>query len=115
MTSPQNGADPCRRCGRFFPPGTGRTRAAVLKEKGRRGWFCGDCSELLTVKPTDTLNAETNFFPDLREGEDPRPAMEVCNHCPVRVECLDYAVADPHTSGIWGGVLFTSRKGRVRR
>jgi len=59
--------------------------------------------------------AETNFFPDLREGEDPRPAMEVCNHCPVRVECLDYAVADPHTSGIWGGVLFTSRKGRVRR
>jgi hypothetical protein len=51
VTSPQNGADPCRRCGRFFPPGTGRTRAAVLKEKGRRGWFCGDCAELLTIKP----------------------------------------------------------------
>jgi WhiB family redox-sensing transcriptional regulator len=49
------------------------------------------------------------FFPSL--GTDPAKARVICSICPVRQECLDYAVADAEIVGIWGG---TSAKQRQR-
>lgn len=43
-------------------------------------------------------------------GDDSLNGKEVCGVCPVRAECLEYAVADPSLIGIWGG---TSPKQRV--
>ena len=42
------------------------------------------------------------FFPAL--GESTAAAKAVCASCEVRVECLDAALADEATEGIWGGV-----------
>jgi WhiB family transcriptional regulator, redox-sensing transcriptional regulator len=42
------------------------------------------------------------FFPST--GMSPAAAKAVCAGCEVRVECLDAALADEATGGIWGGV-----------
>ncbi len=37
-------------------------------------------------------------------------AREVCGQCPVRVECLDYALETNQDSGIWGGTSEDERR-----
>lgn len=34
----------------------------------------------------------------------------VCAECPVRADCLEYALADPHLTGIWGGLTDRERQ-----
>jgi WhiB family transcriptional regulator, redox-sensing transcriptional regulator len=57
------------------------------------------------------------FFPVSstgRGGEEAR-AKVVCGRCPVRAECLDYAMtAGTSLQGIWGGTSDTDRT-RLRR
>lgn len=36
-------------------------------------------------------------------GGNPRPAQQVCLQCPVRNECLQYALDLQIDSGVWGG------------
>lgn len=49
------------------------------------------------------LTAE-QFFPDDETNEEAtRPARTVCGECPVRVECLDHAVTENLSDGIFGG------------
>ncbi len=38
-----------------------------------------------------------------------RDAITMCSRCPVRIECLAYAVEAHEPAGIWGGVEFPSR------
>ena len=47
------------------------------------------------------------FYP---EQPDFREARMVCRRCPVRVECLDYALGWPELFGVWGGQLFINGK-----
>lgn len=47
------------------------------------------------------------FFPVGRES--PRRALAVCRRCPVRTECLDYALTRPQ-HGIWGGTTSDQRR-----
>lgn len=63
---------------------------------------------------TWALCAETDseaFFP--AKGESPRQAKAVCASCPVRLECLEYALKSG-AIGIWGGTTETQRR-RMRR
>jgi WhiB family redox-sensing transcriptional regulator len=48
------------------------------------------------------------WFPRL--GEDPEPGKVICRSCPVRVECLEYAL-DTDAQGFWAG---TSQRARAR-
>ncbi|WUU93868.1 WhiB family transcriptional regulator [Spirillospora sp. NBC_01491] len=48
------------------------------------------------------------FFPET--GAPTQQAKRVCRSCPVRSECLDYALAHGETYGVWGGL-----SGRERR
>lgn len=49
------------------------------------------------------------FFP--LAGMDARPALSVCREvCPVRAQCLEYALETGQVDGIWGGV----RQDRLR-
>ena len=41
------------------------------------------------------------WFPET--GESNREAKAVCRRCPVRDDCLDYALAHDERFGIWGG------------
>lgn len=55
------------------------------------------------------LNA-TLFHPE--RGESADQAKAVCATCPVRTECLDYAMATDQQFGLWGGL---SERGRGQR
>ena len=50
------------------------------------------------------------FFPP--KGGSVRIPKRICFRCPVRVECLEFALADPETGrwGIWGGTTERQRR-----
>jgi WhiB family transcriptional regulator, redox-sensing transcriptional regulator len=55
------------------------------------------------------------FFPE--QGGSAKPAKQVCHRCPVRADCLDYAIATRQQFGIWGGLSEQERRrlrGRAR-
>lgn len=52
------------------------------------------------------------FFPE--PGASVQEAKAVCAGCPVREECLDYAMSHHENWGIWGGVTARERA-RMRR
>ena len=52
------------------------------------------------------------FFPE--RGASTREAKEVCRGCVVRVDCLEFAIANGEKFGIWGGMSERERR-RVRR
>lgn len=57
------------------------------------------------------LCAETDpgaFFPE--DGEPAGPAKRVCRSCPVRAECLDYALSTGQEYGVWGGMSEQERR-----
>ena len=43
-----------------------------------------------------------------------REAKRICRDCPVRRECLAYALFEPVDHGIWGGLTERERR-RMRR
>ncbi len=48
------------------------------------------------------------FFPE--RGESAEPARQVCARCPVRQPCLDFAVSNRITHGVWGGLAERERR-----
>lgn len=58
--------------------------------------------------------AETDpeaFFPE--KGETPRDAKRVCNDnggCPVKDQCLEYALEHGERYGVWGGLSERERR-----
>ena len=60
------------------------------------------------------LCAETDpeaFFPE--KGGSTRDAKRVCTGCPVRAQCLEFALENDERFGIWGGLSERERR-RVR-
>ena len=49
------------------------------------------------------------FYPE--RGHSAGPARQVCARCPVRQPCLDYALSNRITHGIWGGLTERERRG----
>jgi WhiB family redox-sensing transcriptional regulator len=78
----------------------------------------------VTVRPEDVedlswqdraLCAQTDpeaFFPE--KGGSTREAKKICSSCPVRSECLSYALAHDERFGIWGGLSERERR-RLKR
>jgi len=59
------------------------------------------------------LQAEPDtFFPE--KGGSTREAKRICNDCPVKPECLDYALENDERFGIWGGLSERERR-RLKR
>jgi WhiB family redox-sensing transcriptional regulator len=52
------------------------------------------------------------FYPSSHEEE--AEALSICATCPVRAQCLDYAIRNRETYGIWGGATPEQRR-RMRR
>ncbi|ADG88951.1 hypothetical protein TBS_12420 [Thermobispora bispora] len=44
-----------------------------------------------------------------------RKAKAICAQCPVRIECLDYALSRPEKYGTWGGMNEDERASERRR
>ena len=53
------------------------------------------------------------FFPE--KGGSTREAKRICMSCPVRQECLEYALAHDERFGIWGGLSERERRRLKRR
>ena len=52
------------------------------------------------------------FFPVT--DEEAEEAKAICETCPVREECLEFALATRQEDGVWGGLTETERR-RLRR
>jgi len=50
------------------------------------------------------------FFPHPSDRAGIAAAKEICNGCPVLVECLRYAVRKPNLQGIWGATTQRQRE-----
>jgi WhiB family redox-sensing transcriptional regulator len=48
------------------------------------------------------------FFP--AKGDSAREAKRLCARCPVRAECLAYALANNEQHGVWGGLSERERR-----
>lgn len=57
------------------------------------------------------------WYPESRASN--RAAKAICNDCPVRQECLDFAMATEssylHRWGIWGGLTARDRENLARQ
>jgi hypothetical protein len=51
------------------------------------------------------------FIP--RIGENGTLAKKICEQCPVRPQCFNYALGDPEVVGVWGGYNFSLRTKRA--
>jgi WhiB family redox-sensing transcriptional regulator len=51
---------------------------------------------------------EVDFFPDHDRWGEQR-AKAVCVECPVRAECMDYAITNREV-GVWGGTTESERR-----
>jgi len=54
------------------------------------------------------------FYP-ASEAEDAAPAKAVCNTCAVQQQCLDFALANRESEGIWGGATEKERRRILRQ
>lgn len=59
----------------------------------------------------DALCAQTDpeaFFPN--KGESTKEAKKTCMACPVRQQCLEYALERDERFGVWGGLSVRERR-----
>ena len=50
------------------------------------------------------------WFPERGKWTQSAEAQAICHTCPVREQCLDYAVEHKERWGVWGGVSSTKRR-----
>lgn len=80
------------------------TPATGLRGIGDTHWHVrGACHGM------DVEDAEAVFFPGPRDHEDIAEAKELCGWCPVRRDCLDFALENALKEGIWGGLTKAER------
>jgi len=58
-------------------------------------------------------SAPTHFFPS--DGVGVEVAKKTCVQCPVRLECLEYALQHRIDHGVWGGCSERERRRILRR
>ncbi|MGA5556111.1 WhiB family transcriptional regulator [Streptomyces lavendulocolor] len=58
----------------------------------------------------DPEDADAVFFPLPRDHEAIAEAKELCGWCPVRRDCLNYALENVLKEGIWGGLTEAERR-----
>jgi WhiB family transcriptional regulator, redox-sensing transcriptional regulator len=97
-----------RRTGRRTGPEAGNVMAATQWEIGWQYQAAcrGEDSELFFAP---------NYF-EKKEEKEAREAKAkaICARCPVRSECLDYALRNREPHGIWGGLNELERKAILR-
>jgi WhiB family redox-sensing transcriptional regulator len=49
------------------------------------------------------------------EESDPALAKAICDTCPLKVRCLEYAVTNNEHHGVWGGLTVEERQQRKRK
>ena len=76
-------------------------------------WDMGDWRQSAACRHSDP----NLFFPIGDTGpavEHAEAAKAVCRQCPVRVDCLEYALTSNQDTGVWGGTTEEDRR-KLRR
>ena len=69
--------------------------------------------EVSWMEEAKCLDADPEaFFPE--KGGSTREAKRICSVCPVREQCLEYALDNDERFGIWGGMSERERR-RLKR
>lgn len=50
------------------------------------------------------------FYPETGNSRSAREACRVCDSCPVKQKCLDYAMENYERWGVWGGTTAHERQ-----
>lgn len=72
----------------------------------------------MTWNETWTANSACNGGDPDRlfvRGAEQNLAKRICRHCPVRTECLAYALDHEMEYGVWGGMTERERRSLLRR
>jgi WhiB family redox-sensing transcriptional regulator len=100
------------------PMGSG-TRGAPGDDLGRVVWFPGEFDERAWRRSAACRDVDPAvFFPvGLTGTAIPQiaAAKAICRGCPVRLVCLQYALANHHDDGVWGGYDEGERRELRRR
>lgn len=89
------------------------TRVAAPARKKAHGWDMDDWRERAACRHSDP----DLFFPVGDTGpavDHAEAAKAVCRQCPVRVDCLEYALTSNQDAGVWGGATEEERR-KLRR
>jgi WhiB family redox-sensing transcriptional regulator len=87
----------------------------ILKQDdlGRPVWQqFGACRLPDNATPEQVHQWLNTFFPE--RGSSTKEAKAVCELCPVRQKCLDYALMNGEKFGIWGGTSERERR-KIRK
>jgi WhiB family redox-sensing transcriptional regulator len=71
--------------------------------------FAAEWKDLADCKKYDHMI----WFPEPGEHDKLKKARSICSKCPVKKQCLEYAVETNQTIGIWGAL--SSRQLRAER
>lgn len=69
-----------------------------------------ECATLEDVRVANTRKVQSVFYPEKGDNESVVKAMQICESCEVRKDCLRFSLEDSQKVGIWGGT-----SGRTRR
>jgi WhiB family redox-sensing transcriptional regulator len=78
--------------------GSRRRRTPKVERRPSETWF----------ERAACIGQRGAFFPE--RGESPAAALELCASCPVRPECLAFAIRNHERFGIWGGLTESERR-----
>lgn len=84
-------------------PSNGHADPPRVGDDWRSNAACRGMTVELFFKPAD---GETSEQRRAREAA----AKAICEACPVRIECLDHALATDERYGIWGGTTAADRR-----
>ena len=100
----------------FSPP------ASLTRQRdGRSMYYAGDPADIWSLGLIDFVDPAPTWFAQaacrgktavffLDKGQPATEAKLICAGCPVRQECLDYAIAKREVRGIWGGLTPVERR-----
>lgn len=55
------------------------------------------------------------FFADMTLLAETKHAKKICETCPVKDQCLQYALENRIEHGVWGGLTINERRSLLRR
>jgi WhiB family redox-sensing transcriptional regulator len=55
------------------------------------------------------------FHPPEDDEKSEAEAKAVCERCPVREPCLEYAISSREKEGVWGGLTARERRRLIRQ
>lgn len=82
--------------------------------EARRAWFAN--SGLINWKEAACVGQNPAWwFPERGQNDILDLALSICGQCPIKTECLAFALCTGEDQGIWGGTTGRERrKGRKR-